>query len=812
MDTLLQDLRFGIRMLWKHRLTTVVCIVALALGIGANTVMFSLAEAFLLHPVPLENVDRLLALANSRPEQNILMSGVSPAAYLQWRNEAKSFDQLGAYSWDEVNLTGDREPQKVDCFRVTSNLFATLGVRPKIGRTFLPEEEYSGKGDELILGYGLWERRYASDPNIIGKTVKVDGKLSTIAGVMGKGFDFPLPAEAWMPMTLDAKERSNWESRRLSVIGHLSPGVPASTASAEMTAIAALQSQAHPDTNKGWQLRIMPLSEFVTGAITRQYTLMLMGAVAFVLLIACADVANVQFARVSGRSKEFAIRTALGGSRWRVGRQLLTESILLSLAGAAIGLVFAQWDVELIRSHMPADVAKFIAGWKTIRLDAGAFLLTLGLTLVSGVLSGIAPALLTSRSEVGEKLKETGRGSSAGRSRHRLRGALVVLEVSLALILLVGAGLLVKNFRGLLAVNEGYSPESVLTMNLSLPEVQYKDPQARLAFHEQTLQRLGSVPGVRTASIATSVPYANGGGAGTQDFSIEGRPLLNRGESRAAIVETVSPGYLDILRLKLRDGRLLTGRDTSDSNPVAVISESLARRYFPGETALGRHVKLGKDESEKKWMTVIGIVNDVHYGWIEKDDIPTLYVPFRQSPPYYTTLVLRTVGEPLQLVSAVRAEVGAVDPNLPLFNIKPFDRVITESIIGIAYVAAMMSVLGLIALVLATVGVYGVMSYAVTERTHEIGIRLSLGATTSDVLRLVLRSGMLLTVLGLVIGLPIAFLLARAMSSLLFGVGAADPVAFLGLTAVLAAVAVLACYIPARRAAQVDPLLALRHD
>ncbi len=811
MISLFQDVRFGLRMLAKHRLATLVSIVALALGLGANTAMFSVAEAFLLHPVPVENAERIVALVDMRPEQNIDMTPIAPATYFNWRQQARSFDQFAIYAWREMNLTGDREAQKVQDFQVSASFFSMLGVRPQLGRAFLPEEEVPGREQEIILGHALWEQRYASDPDIVGKNIKVDGKAYTVVGVMAKGFDFPLPAEAWTPLALDVKGRLSRSDRWLFVLGQLKPGVSYTQAAAEMQGIAQRQSELYPDTNKGWQLRPMLLRDFATGSLTKDYTLLLLGAVVFVLLIACADVANVQFARMTGRANEFAVRTALGGTRWRIVRQLLIESILLSLGGAALGLLMAQWDLSMILSHMPADVAKFIAGWKTIRMDTNAFLFTLAIAVASGIISGIAPSLLSSRTNVSESLKESGRGS-VSRARGRLRGAFVVAEISLALVLLIGAGLLVKNFQGLLHVNENYSPQTLLTMNLTLPATQYGKPAARLAFHEQVLERLSSAPGVQSASLVSHVPYSNGGGVPTSTFSIEGHLPARRGEHVEAIVETITPNYFGALNIALRDGRLLTDSDGAEATPVAVISESLARRYFPGENPLGKHIKVGNSDSDHPWMTIVGVVNDVHYMWIVKEEFPTIYRSFRQAPPYFTTLMLRTPGDPLQFVSTTRTQIAAVDPNLPLYNIKSMDKVITESIVGIAYVAAMMAVLGVIALVLASVGVFGVMSYSVSERAHEIGIRISLGAQTTDILRMVLRSGMTLTVLGLAIGLPIAFALARALAALLFGVEATDPFSFIGLPLLLASVAALACYLPARRAARLDPLKALRYE
>jgi putative ABC transport system permease protein len=817
MGTIGQDIRYGVRMLVKHRLTTLVCIVALALGIGANTAMFSLAEAFLLHPVPFENANRLVALVDSHTDANGISFGqdqspVAPATYFDWKKEVHSFDEIAAYAWNELNLTGNPAPQKVQAFQVSANFFETVGVQPQLGRMFLSEEEEPGRDQEIILGHALWEQRYASDPRVIGKNVKVNGKSFTIVGVMSKGFDFPKPAEAWIPLSFDVKERLRRDNRWLFVLGRLKPGVPFAQGSAEMQSIAQRQAEAYPDTNKGFRLYPRLLPEFATGDLTRQYTFLLLGAVGFVLLIACADVANVQFARVTGRQKELAVRTAMGASRIRIIRQLLTESILLSLAGAAVGLLFAEWGIYIILRYMPPEVARFIAGWNTIRLDTNAFLFTLGIAVASGIISGIAPSWLHSRTQISETLKESGRGASTGPSRHRLRSVLVVAEIALALVLLVGAGLLVKGFRALIVVHENYHPESVLTLTLSLPEDQYRQKPGRAAFHEQVLQRLAALPHIQSAALATYVPYANGGGTGMGPFTIEGRAPQERGEAISSIVETVSPNYFRLMNIGLRDGRELNESDVDATLPVADISRLIATRYFPGENPIGKKIKIGKADSAGPWMTIVGVVDDVHYTWIDKQELPTIYRSYRQAPPFYAFLVLRTEGNPLTFVPSVRSTVAAVDPDLPLYDVLPFNKVIANSIVGIAYVAAMMAILGLIALVLASVGIYGVMSYSVGERTHEIGVRMAMGASSKDVQRLILGNGMFLTIVGMAIGLPLALGLAYALSSLLFGVKVADPFAFVGLPLLLAGVATVACYLPARRAVRMDPLTALRYE
>jgi putative ABC transport system permease protein len=811
MTTLKNDIRFGMRMLWKHKMASLVCAIALGLGIGSTAAMFSMAEAFLLHPVPLKDASRVVALSDFRPGESAFMIPVSPATYLDWKAQTSSFEKLGASAWNEVNLTGDGQPQRITGFNVSANFFALLGVQPEMGRGFLPEEEQFGNNREIILSHGLWERRYGSDPTILGKIAKVNNESYTIVGVMGKGFNYPMSVEAWTPMAFTDKERANRESRYLSVLGRLKPHVSFSQAKAEMMTLRERQAGEFPDAYKGWKLSVMPLTEFASGNLTRQYTIMLLGAVGFVLLIACADVANVQFARVTGRQKELAVRTAMGASRSRIVRQLLIESVLLSLAGSALGLLLARWQIALLLHNMPPDVAKFIAGWNTISLDLGAFCFVLAIALASGILSGIAPALFVSRTNVSETLKESGRGASSGRVRHRLRSALVVGEITLSLVLLVGAGLLVKGFHALLTVNDKSEPATLLTMGYELSDVKYQKDEARISFNDRILERLSTIPHVQAATLVTNVPYSNSGGD-RRPFSIAGRPEADRGEKPAALIQTVSPKYFEVMNITLREGRLFTESDRGSSLPVAVISKTLAQRYFPGENPLGHQIKTGAADSNAVWLSIAGVVDDVHYSWINKEFLPTLYVLCSQAPQLYSSIVLKTDGQPLNLVSAARREFSSVDPDLPLFNVKSLDQVITESIIGFAYVAALMGIIGIIALVLATVGVYGVMSYSVSERTHEIGIRVAMGATTGQIQRLIIGNGMFLTILGIVIGMPIAIALATSLSSLFFGVSSKDPISFVVLPLTLAVVALVASYIPARRALRVDPLVALRYE
>jgi putative ABC transport system permease protein len=804
-----QDVRYAVRVLSKKPAFTAIVAITLGLGIGANSAIFSVADAFLLKPVGFESIERLVAVQERAPKQSEWNS-VAPANYLDWKSQNRSFERLIASEWINVNLTGEREPELAIAFRISLDFFETLGVRPMLGRGFLAEEAQPGKEQVVVLGYGLWERRYASDRAIVGKIVKMDGKPFTVAGVMPKGFNFPLPAQLWVPLALTLAETSQRSPHTLHVLGRLKPGVSEGQARAEMETIAQRMEVAYPLTNKGWGVWLQPLRIFINGNLTREYTELLLVAVGFVLLIACANVANLQFARAAGRQREMALRTALGASRWRVMRQLLTESVILALAGSVLGLLLGEWGIELIRGNMPADVARFVSGWQEIRLDGRTLAFTLAVAVVAGIISGLAPALQASRPNLNETLKEGGRGSTAGHARRRLRSILLVGEVALALILLVGAGLMVRGVGALLNVNQNFAPDSLLTLRFELPDGKYRELPARRAFYQETLRQFQAIPRVESASISTHVPYGNGGESGY--VTIEGKPAPEAGEYRATHLLTISPNYFQAMHIRLRDGREFSERDGPDSLLVAIVSDRLARRYWPGENPLGRHIKTGPANVEGPWLTVVGVAEDVHEDWYERDPLPSLYRPYLQAPQNFGFISLRCAGDPLSFITASRGAIAGVDPDLPLSEIKTLERVMKDSIIGLTYVAVMMTVLGLVALVLACVGVYGVMAYAVEERTHEIGIRLALGAGRADVLRMVMGRSLLVTAVGLGIGLTVSVLLARFLSSLIFGVSAMDWMTFGGVSAALTASAMLASYVPALRAVRVDPVVALRNE
>jgi len=850
--TLWLDIRYALRLLRKSPGFAIAAVLTLALGIGANAAIFSVSNAFLRKPIWFPEIDRLVMVVNNLPGQSGDRNSVSPADYLAWKAESRSFEKMGAYEWSDVNLTGNGDPQKLAGANVTANFFYILQISPQLGRAFLPDEEQPGHDQEVILGHGLWVRQFGSDANILGKKVTIDGVSDTVVGVMGDDFDFPTSVQVWLPMTLSDKEKTIRTDHYVWPAARLRPGVPLEQAQAEMAAIQGRIQKDFPSEEKGWDAQVLPISYFVSDRYSRQYSMLLLVAVGFVLLIACANVANVQLARATARHKEFAVREAIGASRWRIIRQLLTESILLSLAGAAVGLLLANWAIKLVVSNMPPDVARYIAAWKHIQLDLDVLVYTIAIAVIAGVVSGLAPAFQGAKLDLSEQLKEGGRGGMVGKSRHLFRNALVVGEIAASLLLLVGAGLTVTGVRALLRAHQNLLPESLLTMRVTLPDSKYIErpqqrefysrvleqlnllrahqnllpeslltmrvtlpdskyierPQQR-EFYSRVLEQLNASPGVKAASVATDIPFGDEGMS--DSFRVEGIPS-QPGEIRFATINSVNPEFFHTMNIPLRDGRVFSDQDGADAPPVVVISERLARRFWPSESAVGKRVQSGAESSGKPWATVVGVVGDIRYKWMDEGNYPVIYFPYRQAPHQSSYIAVRAQGDPRAIVPAVRAVIAAVDPDQPIYEIKTLDRVISESVVGLSYVAVMMGVLGLIALVLAAVGVYGVMAYAVAERTHEIGVRLALGAQPREIMRLILSRGVFLLALGLAIGLPISYAFARLLASLIFGVSSTDAGVFFLITIFLAAISLAACYIPAHRAMSVDPIVALRYE
>ncbi|HXW55172.1 MAG TPA: ABC transporter permease [Candidatus Cybelea sp.] len=805
MNSVLQDLRYGLRMLNKNAGVTLLAICALALGIGANAAIFSVADPLLLRPEPFPNLSRLVLVFNkvgTITDENSMY----PADFEAMREESSSFEELSAYSRRDANLTGYGDPDRELAAKVTPNFFHVLGVQPFLGRGLSAQSGTPGHDDEAVLSYGLWQSKFAGDPGMIGKRVEINGRAFTITGIMGRDFNYPVATNLWLPMALTAADKTDRESNYLFVVGLLKPAVSASRAAAELGAIGQRLAHEFPRSNERLAIRTVSFRTYATDEQTHDFMLLLLAAVGFVLLIACANVANLQLARIAGREREIALRRTLGAKRWRMVRQLLTESVMLALAGAALGLLLADWAVGLILAKMPAALSQYFAGWNRIGLDWRAVAYVMAIAVLSGVLAGIAPALGHSKPDLSDALKEGGRGGS-GRASHRLRAVLVVGEVAAALVLLVGAGLLVKGFYALLSANEEFDPQNLLTMQIALPMGKYPDQAKIAAFYHQALDQMSTIPGVQSASLASYLPYSD-----NQSY----HPYTGAGAAYApdashiALAESISPNYFRTLHLRLLRGREFAGSDGPDSPRVAIISRSMADRYWPGQDPIGQRVKQGQPDSKRPWLTIVGVAADAKYSPFPAD--ATVYFPCAQNADTSVAFLLRTRGDPLKLVPAVRSKIQSVDPEQPVYEPQTLSHLAYEQLIGIAYMAAMMAGLGVIALVLASSGVYGVMAHSVTERTHEIGIRLALGAAPWEVLRWIAARGIRLSAIGLAIGLSAAFALARLLGSLLFGVSASDPLIFTGIPAFLALVAVLACYVPARRAMRVDPIVALRYQ
>jgi putative ABC transport system permease protein len=806
MSALVQDARYGWRMLVKNPGATILAIVALALGIGANAAIFSVADALLLRPEPFPNLSRLALMFNkvgSLTDENSMF----PADYETILMQSRSFEQLAAYTNRDANLTGEGVPERVQAAKVTPNFFETLSVQPELGRGFTPAEGTPGNDAEVVLSYGLWQSKFGGEPDVVGKQTHINGKSYTVVGVMAKDFEYPVATQLWEPLALTSVDKSDRTYNYLFLIGLLKPGISISQAAAELGGIGQQLAREFPRSNRKMSIRVVPFRTYATDELTHNFMLLLLAAVGFVLLIACANVANLQLARVAGREREIAVRAALGASRWRVIRQLLTESVILALIGAAGGLLLAGWVVSLIVGYIPAELSQYVAGWNRIALDWRAVAYTAAIAVLAGIISGVAPALGQSRPDISNTLKEGGRGGS-DRSSHRLRSVLVVSEVAASLVLLVGAGLLVKGFRALLDAHQQFDPQSLLTMNIALPADKYPDQAKRAAFYQQVLAQISAIPGVESASVATAVPYSDG-----QSY----HPFTGDGVSFAedmghiALAESISPNYFQTLHLPLLQGREFTDADGRNAQRVAVISRPMAERYWPGQNPIGKRIKGGQPDSKNPWLTIVGVVSDAKYNpYFQVDG--AVYVPYAQNADVNAEFLLRTAGDPLSLVPAVRARIATVDPNQPIYEPKTLARLTYEEASGISFIASMMAAMGLIALALASSGVYGVMAQSVTERTHEIGIRLALGAEPRQLLQWMAGRGIRLAAIGLAMGLALAFALARLLSSLVFGVSATDPVIFVGMPAALALVAIAACYIPARRAMRVDPIVALRYE
>jgi putative ABC transport system permease protein len=809
LETLWQDLRYGLRMLLKNPGFTLVAVVALALGIGANTAIFSVVNSLLLRPLPFEQPDSLVQVWETIPQRGRLEVQASFPNFADWRDQNHVFEQMVAYSAWSFNLTGSAEPERIRSAIVSPAFFSTLGIKPILGRTLLPDEDQPGKDLSVVISRRLWQRRFNSDPNVVGKTVDLNGESFTMVGVIAQVADLPglsADTELWAPVSqgFGLTER---RAHYLKVIARLKPGVGREQAQAEMSQIAAALSRQYPEANADRGLRIVPLQEQVVGNV-RPALLVLLGAVVFVLLIASTNVANMLLARAVGRQREIAIRTALGAGRWRLVRQLLTESLLLTFAGGALGLLLALWGVDLLVAYGPSDLPRM----KEVTVDGRVLAFTFVVSLLVGLVFGLMPALQSSRPELNETLKEGGRSATGGAGQRRVRSLLVVIEVTLSLVLLIGAGLLLKSFFRLRAVNPGFNPQGVLTMQLDLSGPNYQKGSQLISFHDQLLDRVKALPGVEAAATTSSVPIAPDAEFARLGFAIEGQ-TPDPADRPVAFYNGVSPDYFRTMQIPVLRGRAFDEHDVRGSQGVAIVNETLARRYFPGEDPVGRRMTLNDDNpKEEDWATIIAVVKDTKPRELAGEPVAEMYMPYAQQPEPGMALMLRTTGRPDAVAAAVRREVLALDPGQPVYSVRTLPAVMSEAVATPRFRTFLLGVFAALALVLAVVGIYGVMSYAVTQRTHEFGIRMALGAQGKDVLKLVVGHGMALALVGVLIGLAASFALTRVLAGLLYGVTPTDPVTFACVSLLLVAVALAACLIPARRAAKVDPMVALRYE
>jgi putative ABC transport system permease protein len=810
----LHDIRYAFRMLLKRPGFTVIVILTLALGIGANTTIFSAIDAVLLNPLPYKNPERLMVVWETNKQLGPEMWDRNEAAFgnfLDWRSRNQSFDQLGALFDAQMILTGVNEPQRIQSCVVTTNFFQVLGVQPMLGRSFLPESETPGSPFTVIISHDLWQRQFGSDPNIVNKNLTLNAHQVEVIGVMPPGFELQFPitrhVDMWVPMVIDVADPGYHDRANnfLYTVGRLKQGVSQGQAQTEMSLIAGQLQQQYPETNAEKGVRVVPLHKQLVGNV-ESYLYMLFAAVGFLLLIACANVAGLLLARVTARQREVAIRIAVGASRWRLIRQLLTESVILSALSGLLGLLLAYGGVKLLVSLTPSEVPRL----HEIGLHVPVFLWTLAISVVTGVLFGLAPAVQASKPDLNTALKESSGRNPGSFQGSGLRNLLVVSEVAVALLLLVGAGLMTRSFLRLQQVDPGFDATNVVSMNLALPTSKYRGEQV-LAFYDQLFERVKNLPGVKSVAGINLLPLGNANVSSR--FLVEGAPFVALADRPFAGVRVVTPDYFQTMSIPQLKGRSFTKQDREKTPNVIIVNEALANRYWPNQDPIGK--RLGffeEDPGKQEWREIVGVVGNVKSKALEIEVMPEAYFPYRQVPENFMNLVVRTAANPVNMVPVIRNQVLSLDKDQPVSDIMTMEQRVAKSVAAKRFVMSLLGAFSILALGLAAVGIYGVMAYLVTQRTQEIGVRMALGAQKRDVLRLVVGKGMVLAVVGTTIGLIASLALTRLMRSLLFEVTPTDWLTFVIVSVVLLVVALLACYIPARRATKVDPLVALRYE
>src|SRR5580704_4631485 len=810
LEALLQDLRYGARMLRKNPGFTTIAVLILALGIGANTAIFSMVNAVLLHPYNFHNLDSLVRVWETRGmEEGFDARSVAPADAADLFAGTDVFQNLATYRDQTFNLSTEGNVEPIWGDSVSASFFDVLGRGPTLGRGFAQSEEQPGFERVAILGYGLWQRRFGGDPGLLGKTIKLNGRDYTVVGIMPPKFSYPVPSELWVPLALPAAEKADRTQLTTMALGRLKPGVTAEKANVALASYAHRLEQEFPKTNAGRSATVLQLRKELYLYSLPLFSLLQIAAV-FVLLLACANLANLMFTRMLGRQKEIAMRTALGAGPRRLAQLFVSETLLLSMLAGAAAVSVSFWSVRLLRTSISVEWTKWVPGWDGIEVNTAVMALTLLLALALGLAFGLATVLHTGKIDPGKTLKESGPGSVT-RSRARLRSALVVAQVVFSLVLLVSAGLTIEGFVRLAAVYEGFEPDRVLKAEVTLPENTYSSPAKITAFYQQLLHSAAAMPGVKHAALATNLPASNVDNETTL-FTVEGRPAVGTNETPSADLLTASPDYFTTLRIPLVAGRLLAESDHAGVERVAVISRSMTERFWPGQDVLGKRIKLGAADANDGWIKIVGIVGDVRQNWWNPAARPTIYTTFLQWPRRAMTIVLSVDSSPTSYAAPLRDHVRQLDAGLALTGINTLETEVVDSIGIIRILGMLMGVFGVVALALSSVGVYGVLSESVAQRTPELGIRLALGAHPRDLLKLVMGHALKLTGIGLIIAVPISLAVSRVMASAIFGIVTADFVVVLGFTLALIVVALVAAYFPARRALRIDPMIALRYE